>query len=112
MPQEGTPDYSRRLSETVVSALINIQNSALLKVQFWVSSGELYKVPGVGAFPDSLGQPAVSARLGDVNSKLQLVLDRLSATEQLEQTVAGLARTVTSLQEQLRKQQQEQLRRQ
>ena len=112
VPQEGTPDYSRRLAETVVGALFNIRNAAPLKVQFWVSAGELYRVPGVGAFPDNLSQPAVSARLGDVDTKLQLVLDRLATTENLEHTVAGLARTVTNLQEQLRGQQQEQHRRQ
>ena len=68
-------------------------------------------MPGVGAFPDSLSQPAVSARLGDVDTKLQLVLDKLASTENLEATVAGLARTVTSLQEQLRAQQHDELRR-
>ena len=110
VPQEGTPDYSRRLAETVYNGLLSIQNAAPLKLHFWVSAVELYRVPGVGAFPDNLGQPAVSARLADVDLKLQLVLDKLVATEHLEQTVAGLAGTVTSLQDQLREQKQEQLR--
>ena len=107
VPNEGTQDYSRRLVEIIVSSLYSIVNTAPLKVHFWVSAAELYKVPGVGAFPDDLDQPAVSARLRDVDNKLQMVLDRMAATEHLEETVAGLARTVTKLQEKLVENQEE-----
>ena len=107
VPQEAAEDYSRRLAEVVVKGLTSIQDTAPHTVQFWVSAVELHKVPGVGAFPDQLGPPVVSARLSDVDGKLQEVLDRLKATEQLEHTVAGLAKTVTKLQEQMKEQQEE-----
>ena len=106
-PNEGTQDYSRRLAEAVVNGLYSILNTAPLMVYFWVNSGDLSKVTGVGAYEDELDQPAVSARLGDVDTKLQLVLDRLAATENLEQSVTGLARTVTQLQEKISEQQDE-----
>ena len=105
VPQEATVNYSRWLAEVVMAGLTSIQNTAPMTVQFWVSAVELHKVPGVGPFCDQLGPPAVSSRLGDVDAKLQQVLNRLDAAERLEQTVAELAGTVTNLKEQMGKQQ-------
>ena len=107
VPQEGAPDYSRRLAEVVHDGLTSIQNKVPLKVHFWVSAHDILKVPGIGPFPDHLEEPEVSARLGAVDTQLQLVLDKMGATEHLERTVAGLANTVTLLQQQLREQQQQ-----
>ena len=107
VPQESAVDYRRRLAEVAVLGLTSIHNTTPLTVQFWVSSAELHKVPGVGPFPDQLSPPTVSIRLGDVDTKLQEVLDRLTVAERLENTVAGLAGTVTKLQEDLKKQQEE-----
>ena len=46
--QEGAAgaEYSRKLAEKVFNGMVSIQNQALLKVQFWVSSQDLLKVPG------------------------------------------------------------------
>ena len=107
VPQEGAPDYSRQLAEVVHDGLVSVQNRVPLKVHFWVSAHDILKVPGIGPFPDHLEEPEVSARLGVVDTQLQLVLDKLGATEHLERTVAGLAETVTLLQQQLREQQQQ-----
>ena len=105
VPSDGpleTQDYHRRLADVVVCALTELQKMSPLKVRFWVCGADLRKVPGLLDFPDILDEPAVSARLGTVDSKLQQVLDRLSRTEQLEETVSNLAQTVTALKEQLR----------
>ena len=104
VPHESTTAYSRRLAEVVVAGLTGIHNTAPLTVQFWVSSAELHKVPGVGPFPDQLSPPTVAVRLGDMDTKLQEVMDRLTVTERLEHTIAGLAETVTNLKEELKKQ--------
>ena len=107
VPQEGAPDYSRQLAEVVHDGLVSVQNRVPLKVHFWVSAHDILKVPGIGPFPDHLEEPEVSARLGVVDTQLQLVLDKLGATEHLERTVAGLADTVNLLQQQLREQKQQ-----
>ena len=50
VPQEATVNYSRRLAEVVVAGLTGIQ------------------ITGVGPFCDQLGPPAVSSRLGLLNT--------------------------------------------
>jgi phenylpyruvate tautomerase PptA (4-oxalocrotonate tautomerase family) len=102
VPGESTAEYSRQLAGEVYDCLVRIQNEADPKVQFYVSAVELKKVQAVGPFSDPLDEPAVAARLGLVDTKLQVILDRLMAAEQLESTVAGLAKTVSDLQEQVR----------
>ena len=105
VPSEGPleiQDYHQRLADVVVTALTELQKMSPLKVRFWVCGADLRKVPGLPDFPDILDDPAVSARLGTVDSKLQQVLDRISRTEQLKETVSNLDLTVTALKEQLR----------
>ena len=102
VPGESTMDYSRQLAGEVYEGLVRIQNEADPRVQFYVSAVELKKVQALGPFSDQLDQPAVAARLGLVDTKLQVILDRVMAAEQLESTVAGLAKTVSDLQEQVR----------
>ena len=108
VPQEARAgaDFSRELAETVFDGLTSIQNQAPLKVVFWVASQDLLKVPGVGPFPDQLEEPEVAARLGAVDKQLQCVLDKLENTQRLESTVAGLVKTVDSLKQQMKEQEQ------
>ena len=101
---EGSADYSRQLAGVVYDALVSIQNKDPVAVKFCVSSADLSRVPGA-QFDDNLDEPAVSARLGSVDARLVEILERLVRTEQLSGTVAGLATTVTKLQDQLREQQ-------
>ena len=102
VPGESTTEYSRQLAGEVYEGLLRIQNEADPRVQFYVSAVELKKAQAVGPFCDQLDEPAVAARLGLVDTKLQVILDRVMAAEQLESTVAGLAKTVSELQEQVR----------
>ena len=102
VPNTTRPDYSRKLAEAVYDGLLSIQNQDQLRVYFWVSSKDIAKLPGVGPFPDNLAEPEVSARLTSVDNQLMLIMEKLTATERLEGTVANLAKTVTELQEQLR----------
>ena len=100
VPQKTAPDYSRALATEVYNGLSRLQQKEP-KVQFVVSAADLRNVPGVGIFLDHLDEPAISARLSSVDTKLQLIMDRLSGAEQLEGTVAGLAKTVDELKEKL-----------
>ena len=104
VPQEGHLDYNRKLTEVVVTTLTELQKLNPPRVRFWVCGADLCKVPGMPDFPDDLDETAVAARLSKVDFKLQLLLDRLSGAERLEETVANLAQTVTALKEPLRDQ--------
>ena len=105
VPQEQREEYSRKLAETAVKALEEIQQQSPLKVQFWISAKDLGMVPGAMSVLDEMDETAVSARLNTVDTSLQLVLDRLERTERLEASVSGLATTVTNLQRELREHQ-------
>ena len=103
---EGTVGYSRNLAETLFDGMTAILNMEKVPVKFYLSAAELRRVPGA-EFGENLDEPAVSARLGGLDDRLEQIMEKLSRTEQLEGTVAALARTVTSLQDQLKKQQAE-----
>jgi Sec-independent protein translocase protein TatA len=104
IPNEGHLDYHRKLAEAVVTTLTELQKLNPLRVRFWVCGADLRRVPGMPDFPDDLDETTVAARLGSLDSKLQLLLNRLSGAVRLEETVANLAQTVTDLKEQLRDQ--------
>ena len=104
VPRESHENYGRVLAERVYCGLRNLQQNEP-KVEFVVSASELRNIPGVGLFLDHLDEPALSARMSSVDIKLQLIMDKLQATEQLEGTVAGLAKTVDELKDKLREQQ-------
>ena len=103
---EGTVGYSRNLAETLFDGMTSILNMDKVPVQFYLSAAELHRVPGA-EFGESLNEPAVSARLGCLDDRLEQIMEKLGRTEQLAGTVAALASTVTSLQDQLKKQQAE-----
>ena len=102
VPNTTRPDYSRKLAEAVFDGLLSIQNHEPVKVNFWVSSEDIAKLPGVGPFPDTLDEPEVSARLRSVDNQLVQMMEKLKSTEKLEGIVETLAKTVTELQEQLK----------
>ena len=101
VPNTTRQDYSRKLAETVYDGLLYIQNQNL-KVNFWVSSEDIAKLPGVGPFPDTLDEPEVSARLLSMDNQLLQMMEKLKSTEKLEGMVEALAKTVTELKEQLK----------
>ena len=103
---EGTIGYSRKLAEALVDGMVSILNMEKVPVKFYLSAADLHRVPGA-EFGDSLDEPAVSARLGGLDDRLEQIMEKLSRTEQLQGTVTALGRTVTSLQDQLKKQQAE-----
>ena len=105
VPDRGSADYSRQLATVVYKAILSIQDQATPKVQFWVSAAELDKVPGA-AFVDKLDEVGVTARLGGIDAKLEMMMEKLKGADQLKETVHDLARVVTSLQGQLKVQQQ------
>ena len=97
------PEYSRKLAEKVFDGLVSIQNQAPPKVHFWVSAEDLLKVPGARQhLEDQLDEQAVSARLAGVDVQLCLVLEKMKSTEQLESSVAALAKTVDELKAELK----------
>jgi outer membrane murein-binding lipoprotein Lpp len=102
VPQESRENYSRTLAENVFEALVTIQQQNPLKVQFWISAKDLGRIPGVNSCLDVLDETAVSGRLNVVDTNLQLILNKLEKTDQLETSVTSLAATVTSLQKELR----------
>ena len=100
VPDSGSVEYSSKLATVVYTGLLSIQNQATPAVLFWVSAEDLHKVPGA-AILDRLDEAGVSVRLGGVDTKLNMLLERLVAAERLEETVRGLATIVIGLQEQL-----------
>ena len=103
VPDRVAVDYSRQLATVVYKAIQSIHDQATPKVQFWVSAAELHKVPGA-AFVDKLDEVGVTARLGGVDAKLELMMERLKGAERLEESVKDLSQVVTSLQEKLKAQ--------
>ena len=103
---EGTVGYSRKLAESLFDGMSSVLNMEKAPVKFYISAADLHRVPGA-EFVDRLDEPAVSVRLGGLDDRLERIMEKLSRSEQLEGTVAALARTVTSLQEQLKQQQAE-----
>ena len=98
---ESKPDYSRLLAGAVFDAIVSILNQEVASVRFCVNAADLHRVPGA-AFVDMLDEPAVSARLGFVDARLEAILGKLEKTDLLEGKVEGLVRSVAALQDQLK----------
>ena len=106
VPQEGNPEYSRNLAGAVYKGLLSIQNLKRSRVAFWINSTDLLKVPGARQhLEDQLDGQAVAARLAGVDAQMDLMLEKLKATEQLQMHVVELAETVTELKAELKESQ-------
>jgi hypothetical protein len=103
LPSASTagPAYSRKLAEEAYMGLLSIQNLDKPPVVFWVSAKDLHRVPGA-AFRDDMSKEDVCGRLGLVDISLGHITEKLVATERMQETVDGLARSVSGLQAQLK----------